>query len=151
MSANWPHLDDIFAPDGFAAFRAGAWRKAPLHLTGEPGRFARLFDWDALSRMLETTPLEAPRIELCRGGRSLPEDTFIRRHEGVARIDGGALTRLLDQGATMIVNFFDELAPGPSRCAPRWRRRWGCEPRPISMPAGGPRTGSRYTGTITAC
>lgn len=118
MSANWPHLDDIFAPDGFAAFRAGAWRKAPLHLTGEPGRFARLFDWDALSRMLETTPLEAPRIELCRGGRSLPEDTFIRRHEGVARIDGGALTRLLDQGATMIVNFFDELAPGPeSVCA----------------------------------
>lgn len=113
MSAIRPHLDDIFAPSGLAAFLAGAWRKAPLHLTGEAGRFAGLFDWDALSRMLEKTPLEAPRIELAQGGRSVPDDAFIRRHAGVARIDGGALTRLLDQGATLLVNFVDELAPGP--------------------------------------
>lgn len=93
-------FDDIFAPAGLAAFLVGTWRKAPLHLPGKAGRFAGLFDWDALSRLLETTPLEPPRIELARGGRSVPDDAFIRRREGVARIDGGALTRLLDQGAT---------------------------------------------------
>lgn len=106
-------IDDMFAPAGLAAFLAGTWRKAPLHLPGKAGRFAGLFDWDALSRLLETTPLEPPRIELARGGRSVPDDAYIRRREGVARIDGGALTRLLDQGATLLVNFLDELAPGP--------------------------------------
>lgn len=106
-------IDDIFAPAGLAAFLTDTWRKAPLHLPGEAGRFAGLFDWDALSRLLETTPLEPPRIELARAGRSVPDDAYIRRREGVARIDGGALTRLLDQGATLLVNFLDELAPGP--------------------------------------
>ena len=113
MSADYLHIDNIFAPDGLAAFLAGTWRKRPLHLTGEAGRFASLFNWDALSRMLETCPLDAPRIELARGGLSVPDVSFIRRREGVARIDGGALTRLLDQGATLIVNFLDEMAPGP--------------------------------------
>ena len=106
-------IDAIFAPAGLAAFLAGAWRRAPLHLTGEAGRFAGLFDWDALSRLLETTPLEPPRIELAKGGRSVPADAYIRRREGVARIDGGALNRLLDQGATLLINFLDELASGP--------------------------------------
>lgn len=113
MSADYPSIDKIFAPDGFAAFKAATWGKKPLHLAGEAGRFASLFDWDALSRVLETCPLDVPRIELARGGLSVPDASFIRRREGVARIDGGALTRLLDQGATLIVNFLDEMASGP--------------------------------------
>ena len=113
MNADYLHLDNIFAPGGIAAFIAATWCKMPLHLTGEAGRFANLFNWDALSRMLETCPLDAPRIELARGGLSVPDVSFIRRREGVARIDGGALTRLLDQGATLIVNFLDEMASAP--------------------------------------
>ena len=97
-----PLLDTIFAPAGLAAFLAGTWRKAPLHLPGEAGRFAGVFDWSELSRLLETAPLAPPRIELARGGRSVPEDAYIRHRDGVARIDGGALNRLLDQGATLI-------------------------------------------------
>ena len=113
MSADYLDIDNIFAPDGLAAFMATTWCKTPLHLTGTAGRFASLFNWDALSRMLETCPLDTPRIELARGGLSVPDVSFIRRREGVARIDGGALTRLLDQGATLIVNFLDEMASGP--------------------------------------
>ena len=113
MSADYLDIDNIFAPDGLVAFMATTWCKTPLHLTGTAGRFASLFNWDALSRMLETCPLDTPRIELARGGLSVPDVSFIRRREGVARIDGGALTRLLDQGATLIVNFLDEMASGP--------------------------------------
>jgi hypothetical protein len=113
MSADYPDIDDLFAPDGLAAFLAETWGKMPLHLPGEAGRFAGLYDWDALSRLLETCPLDAPRIALARGGLSVPDNSFIRRRKGIARIDGGALTRLLDQGATLIVNFLDEMASAP--------------------------------------
>ena len=103
-------LDRVFGPDGWAPLAASVRARELFHRRGTERGFAGLFGWDDLSRLLETTPLAQPRIALVRGGRPIAEDAYLRHREGIARFDAGMLTRQLDEGATLIVNFLDEMA-----------------------------------------
>lgn len=103
---------EILSPLSIEEFIETSFGKAPLHLKGKTGRFRHLLDWDALARILETHPLEFPRLKIVRAGEMIPQDRYLRRRGGVARIDGGALSLLLATGATVIVDRIDDLVPG---------------------------------------
>lgn len=100
--------------DQFVAETLG---RHPLHLQGERGRFRSLLDWDGLARLLETHPVEPPRLAVMRNGQAISPERYLRRPGGISRLDGGALSLLLDAGATMIINHVDDMLPAVARLA----------------------------------
>ena len=102
----------IIAPLSVEQFLADTFGRAPLHVQGKSGRFKDLLDWDGLARLLETQHLAPPRLELVKAGKAIPGERFLRPiSSGIDRIDGGALSLLLDSGATAIINHIDNLLP----------------------------------------
>jgi hypothetical protein len=105
-------FEAILAPlsvDQFLGLHLGI---APLHLSGAAGRFHHLLDWDRLARLLESHPLEPPRFSIVKAGKTIPGERYLRQNGGgIARIDSGALSLLLDAGATAIINHVDDLVP----------------------------------------
>lgn len=101
----------ILAPMSVDQFRAESVGRSPLHLTGAPGRFRQLLDWEALARLLENHPLEPPRLHIVKAGKPIPKERYLRHLGEMVRIDGGALSLLLDDGATAIINVVDDLVP----------------------------------------
>src|SRR5687767_13337523 len=86
-------LEAVFGADGWALLETAVRERALIHRRGSEGQFAGLFGWRELSRLLEITPLVPPRIALVRGGKAIAEDAYLRRREGIARLDAGMLTR----------------------------------------------------------
>lgn len=82
-----------------------------LHQPGEAGRFADLVDWNDVNTVLTTQRLESPRLILVRGGKTIPDDRYLHSSGANKRIDAGALSALLAQGATMVLSFIDEMLP----------------------------------------
>lgn len=111
MKGERTEFERILAPLSLNQFLAGHFGKAPLHLHGARGRFRHLLDWDGLARLLEHHPLEPPRLSIVKAGKAIPGERYLRRPGGIARIDGGALSMLLDAGATAIINHVDDLLP----------------------------------------
>jgi hypothetical protein len=105
-------LGRILAPLTVEQFLDRTFGKGPLHLKGEQGRFHDLLDWDDLARLIESRALEPPRFAIMRAGQPIAPERYLTRPGGIARIDGGALSMLLDSGATMIINHVDDLVGG---------------------------------------
>jgi hypothetical protein len=110
-------LEGILAPLSLDQFMAGPFGRTPIHLPGPKGRFRHLLDWDALARLLECTPLDAPQFAVVKAGQTIPSERYLRNEKGRKRIDGGALSLLLDTGASAIINHIDELVPEIARLA----------------------------------
>ena len=101
-------VEQLFSPLSLEAFLAEHRHRQPLHLRGAPGRFADLFDWDRLSRILRYTPLDAHRLALARGGKTLDPATYIDRTGGVSQLDAGKALMQLRGGATLLLNLVQE-------------------------------------------
>ena len=104
-------LEAVLAPLSIEQFIAGPFGRAPIHLPGTGGRFTHLLDWEALEQLLEYTPLDAPQLALVKAGKTVPPETYARNLKGRKRLDGGAMSLLLDNGATAIINHVDDLVP----------------------------------------
>src|SRR5688500_11127199 len=102
---------EIFAPLTAEQFLREVWNRSPIHLPGKAGRFEDLLEWDSLARLLETRPLEPPRIALTRNGKAIAETLYLTRLNGLTYLNAGALSLLLDQGATLIINSVEALEP----------------------------------------
>ena len=109
--ADGTDFEAILAPVSFEQFLDASYGKAPLHLSGASGRFRHLLDWDDLARLLQSCPLEPPRLSIFKRGAELPRERYLQSLSGIARIDGGRLSLLLDEGATVILNHIDDLVP----------------------------------------
>src|SRR3954469_22940025 len=103
-------LQRLLAPVPVERFLRDTFGTNPLHLTGESGRFRSLLDWDGLARLMEL-PLDPPRLNIIKGGKVIPGERYLRLQGGISRIDGGALSLLLDAGATAVINHVDDLLP----------------------------------------
>src|SRR5262249_12306923 len=77
-------------------------------LTFLPGfgsrRFESLLTWEALNHLLDsaTLPLDALRVR--RESTPIPTNFYLRQ----GRVDPAALSKLLDQGISLIFNLLDE-------------------------------------------
>ena len=110
-------LEGILAPLSLDEFLAGPFGRTPIHVPGAKGRFRHLLDWDALARLLECTPLDAPQLAVVKAGKTIPQERYFRTQKGIKRLDGGALSLLLDTGASALINHIDDLVPAIAQLA----------------------------------
>jgi ribosomal protein L16 Arg81 hydroxylase len=101
------NLDDVLAPLAPADFIRDYWAKKFLHLPGPDGRFSSLFPWAVVNEMLETHRFVPPRLRLTQDGKAISPDLFMKS----GHLQAAELTRLLRDGATLIVDSVDEVHP----------------------------------------
>jgi len=105
-------FDQVVAPLGAEVFLKDFWLKQFVHIPGKPGRFTPLLSWDELSAILEQHRLTPPRLKLYRDGQPLDPSLYLTPAMfGVPRLDAGRLAIALAQGASLILDDAQELAP----------------------------------------
>jgi hypothetical protein len=105
-------FDQVVAPLGADAFLQNYWLKSLAHIPGQPGRFSELLSWDALNAILEQHRLTPPRLKLYKDGQPLdPAHYLTPAMFGVPRLDAGGLVTSLAQGASLILDDVQEVAP----------------------------------------
>jgi hypothetical protein len=105
-------FDHVVSPLGADAFLRDYWLKELVHIPGQAGRFADLLSWSELSAILEQHRLTPPRLKLYRDGQPLdPAQYLTPAMFGVPRLDAGGLAASLAQGASLILDDVQELAP----------------------------------------
>jgi ribosomal protein L16 Arg81 hydroxylase len=105
-------FDQVMAPLGAEAFLKRYWLQEFVHIRGSAGRFAPLLGWDELNRILEQHRLTPPRLKLYKDGQPLnPAQYLTPAMFGVPRLDAGGLVTSLAQGASLILDDAQEVAP----------------------------------------
>jgi hypothetical protein len=105
-------FDAVIAPMTRAEFLRDYWDKSFVRIAGEAGRFSHLLDWDELNAILEQHRLAPPRLKLYLGGRAVEAQRFLTPAMfGVPRLDAGGLAACLAQGASLILDDAQEVAP----------------------------------------
>jgi hypothetical protein len=105
-------FDQVVAPLGAHAFLTNYWLKSFVHIPGQPGRFTELLTWSELNAILEQHRLTPPRLKLYKDGQPLdPAHYLTPSMFGVPRLDAGGLATSLAQGASLILDDAQEVAP----------------------------------------
>lgn len=105
---------DILAPTTVEQFLARSWNRSLLHVAGTAGRFHDLAGWNGLNILLEECPLDSRHLRVMRNGKKIADDLYLTRTKS---LDAGALAAILDQGATIVIDFIDGLLPSVGRIA----------------------------------
>lgn len=102
-------LSEILAPFDSGEFRTSVWGQRPLVVPGPSTKFASLFAFESLNRILNESPFPHPTVKLTRNGRTLQSST----PEGlVAHIRSGA-TLILENAErydATLAGFLDRLS-----------------------------------------
>ncbi len=105
-------FDQIVAPLGADAFLKNHWLKSFVHIPGRSGRFAELLSWEELNAILEQHRLTPPRLKLYKDGQPLDSAHYLTPAMfGAPRLDAGGLATSLAQGASLILDDVQEVAP----------------------------------------
>jgi len=105
-------FDQIVAPLGTDTFLRDYWLKNFVHIPGKAGRFTDLVTWAELNAILEQHRLMPPRLKLFKDGQAIdPAHYLTPAMFGVPRLDAGGLAVCLAQGASLILDDAQELAP----------------------------------------
>ncbi|MBL8652459.1 MAG: hypothetical protein JNL35_18890 [Sphingopyxis sp.] len=104
-----PSLAALVAPLSVGEFLSQYWNRDFRAWPGDKGRFSGLIGWDEINHILATQRLEPPRMQLVKTGKNVPADKFIEASGPNRRIDAGAVTAQLAQGATLVLSFVDEM------------------------------------------
>ncbi len=88
----------------------------PLFVKGSVDKFANLFTWESLNRILSYSRHDPMRVHVNKVGAAADELQFTHhvrnvRGEDILRIDVPALYRLLREGATLVVDAVNEVDP----------------------------------------
>lgn len=107
-------LADLVAPGGVEEFLGTTWGRRMRVYRGADSRFAELLPWPALNEILRRHRLAEPRLRLARDGERVPVEEYTtgvtpRRGAAYRRINHGEMGRCLREGATLVVDSFDEL------------------------------------------
>jgi ribosomal protein L16 Arg81 hydroxylase len=105
-------FDQLVSPLSTGAFLKDYWLKRFVHIPGTTGRFAELLSWNELNAILEQHRLTPPRLKLYRDGQPIdPAHYLTPAMFGVPRLDAGGLATCLAQGASLILDDVQEVAP----------------------------------------
>lgn len=103
-------LDNILFPMTSDEFIENYFGKSFLHLAGHRGKFSSLLPWNELNRVLEEHRLAPPRLKLFQAGKEIAPEKYLHLPQGPdPRLKAAEVTNLLGQGATLIIDEFDEL------------------------------------------
>jgi ribosomal protein L16 Arg81 hydroxylase len=110
-------FDEIMAPLGAETFTRGYLGQQPLHLQGSPDKFHAVMNWDVLNRLLGTTTVWTNQtMMLILDRETVPAAAYTSpmpgRNAGTElRPDPVRVQQYLARGATMVLNFIDQLTP----------------------------------------
>ena len=105
-------FDEVVSPLGAGTFLRDHWLRTFVHIPGKAGRFTRLLTWSDLNAILEQHRLTPPRLKLFRDGQAIdPAQYLTPAMFGVPRLDAGGLAISMAQGASLILDDVQELAP----------------------------------------
>ncbi|MBV9549915.1 MAG: hypothetical protein JO256_09625 [Alphaproteobacteria bacterium] len=104
-------FEQVLASMGANRFLSEYWTKKPLYLAGAKGRFEHVFSWADLNRILTWHPPPKPQLRLFQEGSMVDLRQYIDGPVGNLRLNPGGLIALLAQGATMIMDGVQEVAP----------------------------------------
>lgn len=118
-------FSDLLAPVTVPRFRRDHLDRAPLHVPGPSDKYATVMSWDGLNRLLDMTAIWSDKsLQLALDRRMIPAERYCRRTQDrdgrpVLRPEPSTVRRLLDQGASLLLNDIDTLSPGLRRLADR--------------------------------
>lgn len=105
-------FDEVIAPLTRDRFLADYWNKSFLVAKGAAGRFADLLGWGELNAILEQHRLSPPRFRLTHEGRAIEPLRYMSPGAGGApQLNAGKLAACLSDGATLVLDCVEELAP----------------------------------------
>jgi ribosomal protein L16 Arg81 hydroxylase len=109
-------LDGILDPVTSEEFFGRHMFKEPLFVRGSVDKFASLFTWSSLNRILSYSRHDPMRVHLDRVGASDDDLRFTHRvrnvrGENIIRIDVPAMYQHLREGATLVVDAVNEVEP----------------------------------------
>jgi hypothetical protein len=107
------NLAELLRPVSVAEFYDRWFGQRFLPLLRNDNRFHSLFGWRSLNGELSRLRIRSNRVRLARGGAIIEPRQYIVGAESPhgGRLNPPAISRLLDEGATLIVDAVDELAP----------------------------------------
>jgi ribosomal protein L16 Arg81 hydroxylase len=103
-------LDNVLSPMSGEEFIERYFGKSFLHIPGARGKFTNLVPWNELNRILEEHRLAPPRLKLFQAGKPIRSNKYLSATDKFGSVlQSAQLTNLLAQGATLIIDAFDEL------------------------------------------
>jgi hypothetical protein len=117
-AASAPGLAELVSPLTPDAFLAQVLGRKARHFPGEASRFAGLFSFQEMNRLLGMWRLWSERtLKVVLDGRDLPAEEFCLRGQGregqpALLVDARRLESLLQRGATVVLDAMESLSPG---------------------------------------
>lgn len=111
-------LAALLAPITPEQFFADHYDKAPLHLRGDPGKFAQVLSWRQVNRLLDMTHIwSAASLKLVMDSQAIPPEQFCTRTLGrdgaqLLQPDAKLVQAWIAKGASVVMNDVDSLTPG---------------------------------------
>ena len=124
-------FDEIMAPLGAETFVRDYLGRQPLHLQGPADKFEAVMNWEALNRLLGMTSVWTDQtMLLILDNATVPAASYASPTSGreggtVMRPDPARVQPFLARGATMVLNFIDQLSPELSAFARSLERALG--------------------------
>jgi ribosomal protein L16 Arg81 hydroxylase len=105
-------LEAFLSPVKPAHFLREFYCRAPLHMPGAADRFTHLLTWDELNKAITMQRKNRPQLRLAKDGKILPLHEFLMKETNqngeMWRINFHAVQRLLQEGATLVIDRIDE-------------------------------------------
>jgi ribosomal protein L16 Arg81 hydroxylase len=115
MIADLAALLDPVTPEGFFA---NHFDKAPLHVRGDPAKFAQVLSWRQINRLLDMTHIwSGTSLKLVMDSQTVPPEQFCTRTLGrdgaqLMQPDAKLVQAWIARGASVVMNDVDSLTPG---------------------------------------
>ena len=117
-----PHQEftirNLFHPLAPEDFVERYFDKTPVYIPGKEDKFRHVFSWEECNRLLNMTTLWSDQtMKMALDGRNLTPSEFCvpgitRDGHNCMRPDSRLVAELLDQGATLVLDLIERLAPG---------------------------------------
>lgn len=112
-------LAALLAPVTPERFFAEHYDKAPLHVRGDPGKFAAVLSWRGINRLLDMTHVWTnSSLKLVMDSQTVPAEHYCIRATGrdaggqVMQPDARRVQEWIARGASVVMNDVDSLTPG---------------------------------------
>jgi hypothetical protein len=111
-------LAALLAPVTPERFFAEHHDKAPLHVRGEPGKFAQVLSWRGINRLLDMTHVwTGTSLKLVMDSQTVPPEAYCARTQGrdgapVLQPEARRVREWVARGASIVMNDVDSLTPG---------------------------------------
>lgn len=104
-------FDSAMSGVGRDVFLESYWSRRFGHFPGSVDRFAGLFDWEDLNQILRNQGFDSARLRMYRDGKAIDSRQYLTQGHARMRLKPASLLNLLADGATLILDSVQDVAP----------------------------------------